>query len=57
MVEKYKQEVFEKARYFLCFEDFIVHRLEWNRLLVFLARTMMFEVKKKSGQRNFLGGN
>jgi xylulokinase len=54
--KKYKQDVFEKARYFLCFEDFIMHRLGVEPAISFslAGRTMMFEVRKEKWSEEIL---
>ena len=46
--KKYTPEIFAKARYFLCFEDFIMFRLGLTPAINYslAGRTMMFDVKK-----------
>jgi len=54
--KKYKKDVFEKARYFLCFEDFIMYRLGVEPAISFslAGRTMMFEVQKEKWSEKIL---
>jgi len=55
--KKHTPEVFENARYFLCFEDFIMLRLGLDPALNYslAGRTMMFDVKKASWSSEILG--
>ncbi|MGQ9473644.1 MAG: FGGY-family carbohydrate kinase [Candidatus Caldatribacteriaceae bacterium] len=47
--KKYQPSVFERARYFLCFEDFLLLRMGVEPAMSFslAGRTMMFDVRQK----------
>ncbi|MCX6090815.1 MAG: FGGY family carbohydrate kinase [Candidatus Atribacteria bacterium] len=54
--KKYLPEVFEKARFFLCFEDFIMFRMGVGPAMNYslAGRTMMFDVKKAAWSKDIL---
>ncbi|MGQ9623185.1 MAG: FGGY-family carbohydrate kinase [Candidatus Caldatribacteriaceae bacterium] len=55
--KKYAPEVFQKARYFLCFEDFTLLRLGIPPAISFplASRTMMFDVRQGTWSEEILG--
>ncbi len=55
--KKYAPEAFQKARYFLCFEDFVLFRLGVPPAISFplAARTMMFDVQRGAWSEEILG--
>ncbi|MBC7217146.1 MAG: hypothetical protein H5U36_03030 [Candidatus Caldatribacterium sp.] len=54
--KKYAPEVFENARYFLCFEDFLIFRFGLPPAISFplASRTMMFDVEKGTWSEEIL---
>lgn len=55
--KKYAPEVFKKAQYFLCFEDFLIFRFGLPPAISFplASRTMMFDVEKGTWSLEILG--